>query len=310
VSDDDPYARLILETLDIEYRQDLGDFSPTALPLLTCKAAGGAVLDAVSVAAGWRALYIAAKLLDDVEDRDAIKINSHVLSPEVAINLATGFITLSNLALLENDPDSATLSYIEKKDILTEFNRTTLYMASGQHRDITPDKRVDMEAYREIMSAKSGSFFQLASWAGAKCATQNQDMLSLFEALGYNLGMMLQINDDLKDFRETTAGNDLTTGHLTFPVIYALSVASPSEKERLEKWLSEAANNPRAEENARDLVRTLGGEVYVLAEIMRYRRRTTTVLKQMDLPTEIHSELEKWLSRLSMQSKRSGRTNL
>jgi len=304
LSDNDSYAQLIVALLDREYRQESGDFSPTALPLLTCKAAGGTIDDAVPAAAAWRALYIAAKLLDDVEDGTPIEVDGRRITHPEAANIATGFITLSNLALLERKGKT---SYFNDKvkDLVVEFNRAVLHMASGQHRDISPDEDLDLESYREVMSAKSGSFFQLAAWAGARCATDDVGTLSLFEALGYNLGMMLQLNDDLKDFRESSPGNDLAEGHRTFPVFYALSVASPFERERLQKWLAEARENQQAEENARNLIKVLGGEVYVLAEIMRYRRRTTKVLEQMNLQDETHGEIEKWLIRLSLLPKKS-----
>jgi len=302
-SEDDVYARLITEVLEFEWKQEREGFSATVLPIMSCTIAGGEIEKAIPVAAGWRALYVAAKMMDNVEDGDEVSLAGKSIPAEIAINLGTGFTGLANLAILAGDK----IYHLDEKakvEIGIEFNRTMLHMASGQHRDISIDNPVNnMEDYREIMSAKSGSFFQLATWAGARCATDDETILSLFEMVGYNLGMMLQLNDDLKDFQQKEPGNDIEQGRVTFPLLYAFSVASPHEKERLQEWMIKAPHDEEAANNVRELVRMLGGEMYVLAEIMRYRRRTLRVLDEMKLSKESRREMEKWLSILSIKRK-------
>ena len=301
--EDDVYARLITDVLEFEWKQEREGFSATVLPIMSCTIAGGEIEKAIPVAAGWRALYVAAKLMDDVEDGDRVNIADKSIPAEIAINLGTGFIGLANLAFLVKRKTHHQLDEKAKIEIGVEFNRTMLHMASGQHRDISIDNPVNMEEYREIMSAKSGSFFQLATWAGARCATDDETILSLFEMVGYNLGMMLQLNDDLKDFQQKEPGNDIERGRVTFPLLYAFSVASPYEKKRLQELMIQATHDTDAANNVRELVRMLGGEMYVLAEIMRYRRRTLRVLDEMKLSKESRREMEKWLSILSIKRK-------
>ncbi len=294
--EDDSFSRLAFSLLETEQRREEGGFPLSTLPLQTCRAAGGEAEDALPAAVAWRALHLAAKLFDDVEDGDEVILGNKPLPPPVAINLATSFVAVANSALAAMPPSwdrGLPLALIEA------FNRTILQMAAGQHLDITQQGQLDIEGYRQIMSAKSGEFFMLAAWAGARCATADEEKLSQFEAFGYNLGMMLQLNDDLGDFRKKNVG-DIARGHYTFPVFYALVVASPPERERLQHWLRQVKEDPQAETEVRIMVRSLGGEVYVMAEAMRYKRRAQRALDALDIPAEDKAPLESWLHRLSL----------
>ncbi len=300
IEKDNDYTHLIVSVLEKEEAlEKAGAQSLATLPLCTSLAAGGVPADAVHVAAAWRALHLAAKFLDDVEDGDDIILDSQVISPPAAINLGTGFIAMANVALMrwqEASFDSEVCALFG-----LEFNRTILQMAAGQHADITHSSVLDLETYRKVMAAKSGNFFQLGSWAGARCATDDEDALAQFESFGYNLGMMLQLNDDLKDFRQTGKGGDIASRHYTFPIFYALSVASPLEQKRLRGLLKQADADTGAEIEAKSLIRVLGGEVYLLAETMRYRRRALAALDQIGMSKESHEALARYLTWLSLQ---------
>jgi geranylgeranyl pyrophosphate synthase len=288
-----------------ETRESASAHSLTTLPLATCLAAGGEVADALHVAAAWRSLHLAAKFLDDVEDGDEITLDDQVIDPPTAINLGTGFIATANIALLQWRGDSSGKEDMRALFAL-EFNRTILQMAAGQHTDITHSKLLDLEAYRKVMTAKSGNFFLLGSWAGARCATSDEETLSQYESFGYNLGMMLQLNDDLKDFRQTGKGGDIASRHYTFPIFYALSVASPLEQRRLRSLLAQASADIDAEIEAKSLIRVLGGEVYLLAETMRYRRRAMAALDSVGASTERREALTRYLKWLSLQPATAG----
>lgn len=268
------------------------------MPLHTCLTAGGNVNDAIPIAAAWRALHLAAQFLDDVEDGNDVVLNGRVIPPPVAANLGTGFIAIANIALLECNDDATLCAFLG-----AEFNRTILQMAIGQHTDIVRRSQMELETYRQVMAAKSGNFFLLGSWAGARLVTQNEALLSQFEGFGYNLGMMLQLNDDLKDFRQEGGKGDIASGQYTFPVAYALSVASPLERNRLQGLLSRAGEDEDAEREAKMLVRMLGGEVYLLAEMLRYRRRAMATLDAIGVEGEMREMLKRYVEQLSFNAR-------
>jgi len=299
LAEDDSFLRLILKVLNEAQKHDNSAFSLTLLPVYTCIAVGGADTDALVATAAWRALHLAAKWLDDVEDGDDIVLAGELISPGIAVNLATGLIALANSVLARHafsQPDAESL----RRDLLETFNRTILQMGAGQHLDIAREGFLEIEQYRNVMAAKSGRFFQLAAWSGARCATDDQSILSLMASFGYNLGMMLQLNDDLRDFREVGPGGDLVAGQVTYPAYYALSVASAAEQKRLRHLLSLAVTDARAEREARAMIRALGGEIYMMAEIMRYQQRASAALDKLKLSPDLRGILEAWLERLSL----------
>jgi geranylgeranyl pyrophosphate synthase len=147
------YGRTLLRVLDAAQLSEKEGVSLTLLPLLACQAAGGSPKRAIPVAAAWRALHIAAKLLDDVEDGALTLLP---LDPASVLNVATGFIALANLALarLARDYDEVDKSLWYSLQI--EGRKTILRMAGGQDADLS-HAALDLEHYFQIMADKSGS---------------------------------------------------------------------------------------------------------------------------------------------------------
>ena len=292
---DRDYRRVLRKVLEAAQASEQAGHPLTLLPLLTCQTAGGDPRSALPVAAAWRALHIAAKLLDDVEDGDVARISAVPTDPPRVINLATGFIMAANLALarLATTGDEH-LWYTLHPD----FSHTVLRMAGGQHTDLGPHTVFDLETYFRITAAKSGAFFALAACAGARCATEEPNLLARYDRFGYNVGILIQLADDLHGFRRSGKGGDLAAGRRTLPVLYALAVASPPKQAQLEELLAHASIDPEAEAQARQLILALGGEIYLQAEMARYRRRAWAALgPERDVgPTP--GALHGWLSGL------------
>jgi len=61
-----------------------------------------------------------------------------------------------------------------------------------------------LEQWMQIAGAKSGAFFRLACHAGAAVATDQSATQDAFGDYGFRLGCLLQILDDLGDFRQVT----------------------------------------------------------------------------------------------------------
>jgi geranylgeranyl pyrophosphate synthase len=189
------------------------------------------------VATAWRALHIAAKLLDDVEDDDLprpaeAKDASAERSASRIINLATGFIALSGVAL-----DRLPAGVGQR--IGHEFHRSILLISGGQHSDLllSAGDDVDLEAYFNIMGAKTGQFFALAGRASALSHRSDKDVVEGMARLGYLVGLAIQILDDLLDWSDGSSEGDLARGRLTLPLSYALTVAPPLHKARLRDLL-------------------------------------------------------------------------
>lgn len=288
---DRSFSAMLRETVAAAQAAAAGLVGAALLPVLTCYAAGGDAPAAYPVAAAWRALHIATKLLDDVED-DAGRSSSPIPAATAqVINLATGLFATANM-LLERLP-VAIWAVVQPR-----FNRTIVHMAGGQHVDLARGTFINLDQYLAMMGAKSASFLALAAWAGTQCATTDLAYTSSSEEFGFAIGMLLQIGDDLHDFRKADADGDLATGQRSLPIQYALSVTGPAERRRLETLLAQAPSDPEAVTRARKLIAALGAEAYMLAEVTRYRHRAEVALQRMG-STDRVEPLWRWFRSLS-----------
>ncbi len=164
-----------------------------ALPGLCCQAAGGDPKDADNVAAAWVLLYTAAHLFDSVQDGDPADPWWQALGSGPAINVATGLLTSAWLVLAQLEIQRQVV-----QQLIQDFQQTVMHMASGQHLDLT-DRRPSLRSAWAIAEAKSGAFFGLACRSGARLADAPRQVTDLYGEYGFNLGLIVQIGDDLED---------------------------------------------------------------------------------------------------------------
>ncbi len=245
----------------------------TLLPILTCQSVGGEPALAVPVAAAWRALHIAAHLLDDVQDGDVRPLVKHPTDESHLINVATGFIALAGLALSRKPIDGAITA-----TLYGDFQRAVLRAASGQHQDLSASHPVDISTYFHIIGLKSGEPFALAARSGALVGRATSSLVARYETFGYNLGILVQLLDDWKDFTRDDARNDIGQGRYSLPLIYALEIAPQPVAAQLQEDISRALYDEEARHRIRQTVQELGGDVYLLAEIVRHRNRALAAI--------------------------------
>ena len=164
-----------------------------SLPGLCCQAAGGDPHAADRVAAAWVLLYTAAHLFDCVQDGDPADPWWQALGPGPAINVATGLLTSAWLVLAQLGVHRPVV-----QQLIQDFQQTVLQMASGQHVDLT-DPQPSLHTAWTIAEAKSGAFFALACRSGARLAGAPQAASEHYAEYGLNLGLIVQIGDELED---------------------------------------------------------------------------------------------------------------
>ena len=241
------------------------------LPGLCCQAAGGNPRSTDLIAAAWLLFYTAASIMDHVEDAEEPDSWWAELGAGPAVNVATGLYFSACLALSqleEHWSDQKAASEIRNK-VLERF----LLMCSGQHLDLTRAKPT-LEQYWEIAQAKSGAFFTLACWAGARLATQQAEALDGFSQFGEHIGLLVQILDDLEEFRDLDKRLrpvDLCSLSHALPIIYIREVCSSTVKDQLDDLLVQSGSVPGAIEKIYQLVESSGGVLYLLAELEKHR---------------------------------------
>lgn len=240
------------------------------LPALCCQAAGGKADDSVELAVAWSCIYSAAHILDNLADGVVPPSN---LGPEV--NVATGLVVGMGQILCSLE-DSETVH-----DIQQRFYQTILTMCAGQHRALMQSELTLDQCWR-LASDRSGGFFAVASWLGARAAIADLDQLAHFNEFGYQLGMLVQIGNDLGGLRgDDGKPSDLAAGgRWTLPVAYAMSVLSGEEQNHLRHALQEAPLDPRAEKEAYRCIVESGAVLYLSIEATLYRQRAKKTLEQ------------------------------
>lgn len=248
------------------------------LPRIACEAVGGNPSMAVPITASWQLVRLAAKLFDDLEDRE--QVNQFA----VTLNAATSLIFAAQLALNELAEVSA-LDVAQRVSV--SLNRAMLRAAAGQHADIVgthrDGRKETPDDWLEIAEAKSGGLLAWATWAGAIVGGASDELTQkCFYTYGLHLGILLQLADDFNGIWGRYGDNDLATGCLSLPVCYARLVLTPDARDHLESLLDRAISNEKAAEaEAVSILTDSGAQAYLLTVARIHARRAAAALEQV-----------------------------
>jgi geranylgeranyl pyrophosphate synthase len=239
----------------------------STLTLLCCQAAGGQPQMAEPVAAAWTLLSTACHLLDDLADGDRPDSWVHQHGLGATTVAATGLMTTAWQligTLRACGVDDATT-----QELTDTLQRDFLQVCMGQLADINKREPRLADCWR-INALKSGVFFAMASWAGARLATADRTRLHHFYTFGYHVGMLIQLANDIGGvWRASEQTSDLRAGpRWTLPVAYAMSVADTTTRVELAAYLATtAATSPQT---LACLDRT-GVAIYLATSTVRHR---------------------------------------
>jgi hypothetical protein len=254
------------------------------IPELCCQAAGGEAFVAEPLNAAWYLFYMAAHLMDCVEDGDYLGEWLQPLGPGAALNIASGLYFTASQALQRLN--FLPLDQTTKLNLIGTFYECLFQMTSGQNDDLLLQE-IDLSSYWRIVTNKSGVFFSLGCWSGARLATDDPTILEGYRLFGQNLGILKQIKDDMEEVLLLNPSNvpqrseQLVKIRRSLPIVYALEVIPPDQK----VWLIECLDNaPQNQESADEIVKLLdhcGAALYVSSEIHRYRNDALTALQRV-----------------------------
>ena len=240
------------------------------LPGLCCQAAGGDEQLADPIGAAWLLFYAAAHLMDSLEDQDEPDPWWSELGAGSAINAATGLYFSACLAL--QALSSQSLESQTVRDVTMQVIQPFMAMCSGQHQDLLhPAPTLDQ--YWRIAAAKSGAFFGMACRAGGRLATSQPEIIEGLGQFGLHLGLLLQILDDLQDFKELSESHRLANPRSlsrSLPAVYMREVGSPQARERFDALLPQAHANPAAVAELVEIIEQNGGVLYLLIELEKH----------------------------------------
>jgi len=232
------------------------------LPVRSYVAAGGRDPQRVlGVAAAWRSLHLAGKLLNDAANgRPSTLLPDE--PPTGLFNIGVSLVFLAQVALAETIASDVPPAVALR--LQAGFGYAGLQAAAGQHTRLQGDKNCSWTDYQAIVTRRSGVPFSLATQAGAvlRWGESSTDGIAgaapaYVQALadyGYHLGLMLQLADDLAGVWRPGGQSDLAAGKRAWPLLYAEALVDPDQRGRLSELVRRAPGDPSAETAARALL--------------------------------------------------------
>jgi geranylgeranyl diphosphate synthase type II len=176
---------------------------------------------------------------DDVMDRSELRRGRPTLYRQTDSHTA---ILVGDALLIAVYQALSRLAPQAQARVLPIFSQAALRVCHGQLRDLAlmrlPGVAASLEAYREMITEKSGAVMGGALEAGAALAGAEPTEGLRLRAAGEALGRFFQVQDDYLDaFGEQTGkvrGGDIVEGKKTFLWLRAYELATPEDRAWLE----------------------------------------------------------------------------
>jgi len=193
-------------------------------------AVGGETDKAVPVASSWALLELAGHILDDLQDQDNDEAVWSDWPAAKSALISTTLVLAAQACLAELAVDATARS-----DIARSLSQACMQGAQAQ---LVSSRATSLETYFKHIVAKAGLTIAAVAYAGARTHTDNAESLQLMYDFGLNLGILMQLNDDLRDLSTSSVVNDLLSGYYSLPVLQALTQMDHPHHARLLKLLA------------------------------------------------------------------------
>ncbi len=221
------------------------------LLLLSCKAFGGNLKQAMDVATGLEVFHSFTLMHDDITDNAPLRRNK----PSVHVKWNTNIALLSGDAMLIKAYECiAKAPEKQLHNMLAIFNQTALKVCEGQQLDMNYEtqKRVSKDDYLYMISLKTAALFAASLQMGALLGGASQGESVRMQSFGENIGMLFQLQDDVLDVfgkKEKVGkqtGGDIIQNKKTFLLLKALELAKGNTARELNSLLTNKTIKPDA----------------------------------------------------------------
>lgn len=174
---------------------------------------------------------------DDIMDAAPMRRSAPSVPKKYGPNLA---ILSGDTMLIKAYQEIEKLSEQNMLSAFSLFNKTALEVCEGQMLDMHFEAReaVSKEEYLEMIKLKTAVLMGCSLKLGGICANANKVQADQLYALGLNMGMAFQIQDDLLDSFGSnkfgkTIGGDILNDKKTILHIHTLQAATPEDQAQL-----------------------------------------------------------------------------
>ena len=173
---------------------------------------------------------------------------------------------------------------VERKeyDMLELVSEAVKDMSEGELLQLRKSRKLDitMDEYFEVIRKKTAALIAACTATGARAVVTDKEVITKMKEFGLNVGIAFQIKDDLFDYQQSggigkPTGNDIQEKKMTLPLIYALSNAPGSEKNRIRRIIR------RKKKDLNEIYRFIekyGGFEYAEKRMMEYRDAAIDIL--------------------------------
>ncbi|NEW09114.1 hypothetical protein GK047_24365 [Paenibacillus sp. SYP-B3998] len=173
------------------------------------------------ISAATELILLSFDIIDDLQDQDNENKPWMKCPQPYTLNailaLITGFI--GELELL--------IGKEQKEKIFSEISKLLFRSINGQQKDLN-NSILTVDDYLMMVQEKSGSLFRLACYMGYSSLPCTAETIQQMNDLADCIGLIHQIQNDIKDFTRYDLKNDLFAKKMTLPILYLFSIDDSS----------------------------------------------------------------------------------
>jgi octaprenyl-diphosphate synthase len=217
---------------------------PTML-FLSSRAAGNFTDFSVDASLAIELIHTATLLHDDVVDESDLRRGQQTVNAKwtnlISVLMGDYLFAKAFRVMVENS----------SLELIRAISRATERVSVGELRQIEEigNYALSEEEYLDIISDKTASLFAVSCETGPILTGRVSSERKKFAQFGEKIGVAFQIADDLLDFvgdPQVTGkepGNDVLTGKVTLPLIYALQRTSNAGSREIVKYLKNSRDD-------------------------------------------------------------------
>lgn len=250
------------------------------MTLLHYRMFGGKDTGIYKAAAAVEMMILALDIIDDIQDEDHTDMPWCRMPKEIALNLALGFLSLSQEVLLRSGWPAE-----QARSIAALFNDQLLAAINGQTLDLLNEIETE-EDYLSMVRQKSAALLVCACMTGVILATGSADQRVAEYA--EEIGIAAQIKNDYRDLLNWDGKNDFIRRKRTLPLLFLLAEIGENDK-----WIAEyfAGSLEPVEVLHRfaefgEAVERTGTQLYTSVRMRSHYYRFLEVIERMELDSK------------------------
>ena len=251
--------------------------------LLAAGACGNTTAHQIPLAAIIEFIHTATLLHDDVVDASELR-RGQVTANDVWGNQAS--VLVGDFLYSRAFQQMVKINEMRVMDILAD---TTNMIAEGEVLQLmnSHNAGITENDYYETIKRKTAILFKAACQLGAVISNASEETEQALADYGLNMGIAFQLIDDVLDYfgdAEKTGkniGDDLNEGKATLPLIRAMKVLPPAEKQIIVDVI-ENDNDPEQINRVIEIINTTDAMKYSKQHALSYTQKATQVLTKLE----------------------------